>query len=438
MAISFFPIRFPAHILLLGSGELGKELTISLQRFGCRVTAVDNYANAPAMQVANNWRVLDMTDAAALTALIDELAPDLIVPEVEKLAADALIEATARGYSVTPSAHTVALTFDRQGIRTLASERAGVPTSPYAFASSYEELLAGAQKIGFPCYVKPTMSSSGHGQSRVESSEALKAAWEEASHGARSDTGRVIIEGEIAFDYEITLLTVRHLDTTDPQRPRVVTSFCEPIGHRQSHGDYVESWQPHPMPAATLARAQEIAAAVTQALADETVEHARTDDSTDASSLTLGLFGVELFIKGDEVYFSELSPRPHDTGMVTMISQQFSEFDLHARAILGLPLHTDMCVPAAASAPFKSPIEIEMEAEAGQTDTAQAQPYFSAVASVLATDPTVELRIFGKPEAHIGRRMAVALASADTVDTARNLAHSAISKLRIEKGISAL
>lgn len=419
MSISPYPSHLPASILLLGSGELGKELTISLQRLGCRVTAVDNYAGAPAMQVATDSRVLDMTDAHAITELIEQIQPDLIVPEVEKLAADALVDAAHRGYNVVPSAHTVALTFDRQGIRTLAAEQAGVPTSSYAFASSYEELKAGAQKVGFPCYIKPTMSSSGHGQSRVSSPEGLRAAWEEAAAGARADTGRVIIEGEVPFDYEITLLTVRHIDTSDSDSAcaRVRTSFCAPIGHRQEHGDYVESWQPQPMPEATLARACEVAKAVTDALAEQT---AQLQGTADAEYPMLGLFGVELFIKGEDVYFSELSPRPHDTGMVTMISQQLSEFDLHARAILGLPLHTDMRVSAAASAPFKAPIATLH----GRT------PQFTGAEQVLA-EPDIELRIFGKPEAHQGRRMAVALACADSPDAARERARAAIAQLKI-------
>lgn len=394
----------PTRVLLLGSGELGKELTISLKRLGCSVVACDSYANAPAMQVSDESRVLNMTDATALHAVIAEVKPDLVVPEVEKLAASVLVEvASAQKLHVVPSARIVELTFDRQGIRTLAAEKAKVPTSPYAFAASLEELRAGAQKVGYPCYVKPTMSSSGHGQSRVATPEDLEAAWNEAISGARADTGRVIVEGEVKFDYEITLLTVRHL--VDGQ---VQTSFCAPIGHRQESGDYVESWQPHPMPPEVLLQAQKVAQAVTDALAADTPAH---------EGDVLGIFGVELFIAGSDVYFSELSPRPHDTGLVTLATQQLSEFDLHARAILGLPLHTNL-IAAGASAPFKSPVESHA-------------PAFTGVAEALA-DPAVDIRIFGKPQAHAGRRMAVAVATAETVEAARALANSARDKLQLE------
>ena len=403
-----FPLTFPVNILLLGSGELGKELTISLQRLGCNVTACDTYAGAPAMQVATDSRVIDMTSASAVQEVVSEVRPDLIVPEVEKLAVDALGDAARAGYNVVPSAHTVALTFDRQGIRTLAAEVAKVPTSPYAFAASLEELRAGAQSIGFPCFVKPTMSSSGHGQSRVLDAHGIEAAWHEATTGARAETGRVIVEGEIDFDYEITLLTVRHLAANG----EVLTSYCPPIGHRQVGGDYVESWQPQPMSESTLQRAKEIAFAVTSALADAAAAQA---DTADANYPVLGIFGVELFIKGESVYFSELSPRPHDTGMVTMASQRLNEFDLHARAILGLPLDVAMVAPAAASAAFKSPV-------------ASRQPAFAGVEKVLES-PNVDLRIFGKPEAHIGRRMAVTLATGSDVATAREHATAACSQL---------
>lgn len=402
-----FPATFPLNVLLLGSGELGKELTISLQRLGCHVTACDSYPEAPAMQVANAARVLNMADSAALTELIEQLEPDLIVPEVEKLAADALVRAAQQGYNVVPSARTVELTFDRQGIRSLAADVAQVPTSPYAFAASFEQLQEAAAAVGYPCYVKPTMSSSGHGQSRVTAPDQLRAAWKEAASGARADTGRVIVEGEIAFDYEITLLTLRHLVGGE-----VHTSFCAPIGHRQQSGDYVESWQPQPMDPAVLTRAQEIAKAVTDALAQDTAAQTGT---ADADYPVLGIFGVELFVQGADVYFSELSPRPHDTGMVTMISQQFSEFDLHARAILGLPAELSMHVPAAASAPYKSQV-------AGENLR------FERVAEALA-EPGTELRIFGKPTAHIGRRLAVALAARDSVPEARAAAQAAVSEL---------
>lgn len=401
--MSFTLNNLPARVLLLGSGELGKELTISLKRLGCSVVACDSYPQAPAMQVSDEFRVLDMTDAAALHAVIAEVQPDLVVPEVEKLAASVLVEVAASAdLHVVPSARIVELTFDRQGIRTLAAEKAGVPTSPYAFASSLEELRAGAEQVGFPCYVKPTMSSSGHGQSRVVSVDELEAAWDEAISGARADTGRVIVEGEVKFDYEITLLTVRHL--VDGQ---VQTSFCAPIGHRQESGDYVESWQPHPMPAEVLAKAQQVAQAVTDALAADSPVH---------EGAVLGIFGVELFIAGSDVYFSELSPRPHDTGLVTLATQDLSEFDLHARAILGLPLHTDL-VRAGASAPFKSPVESHA-------------PVFAGVVQALA-NPAIDLRVFGKPEAHVDRRMAVAVASAETVEAARALATEARDQLVI-------
>ncbi|MCF2707151.1 formate-dependent phosphoribosylglycinamide formyltransferase [Arcanobacterium haemolyticum] len=398
-----FPLSLPQRILLLGSGELGKELTISLQRLGCSVVACDTYAGAPAMGVASEARVVDMTDEEAVSALIAEVRPDVVVPEVEKLAVGALVDAAANGTRVVPSARIVELTFDRQGIRTLAAEKAKVPTSPYAFASSLDEVRAAADKLGFPCYIKPTMSSSGHGQSRVTSADQLEAAWNEALSGARADTGRVIIEGEVPFDYEITLLTVRSLEGDE-----VVTSFCQPIGHRQEHGDYVESWQPQLMSDELVRKAQKVAQAVTDELAA---------DSVAEGNPVLGIFGVELFVRGDEVYFSELSPRPHDTGLVTLLSQRQSEFDLHARAILGLPVSTAMAVPAAASAPFKSPIESE-------------SPCYAGAGEVLA-DPAVTLRVFGKPVAHVGRRMAVAVAEASDVETARARARKAISELRM-------
>lgn len=421
-----FPSTFPKIILLLGSGELGKELTISLQRLGCHVIACDSYAGAPAMQVATESRVLDMTDSAGLERLIAETAPDLVVPEVEKLAVAALVAAADRGTRVIPSARVVELTFDRQGIRTLAAEHAKVPTSRYAFADSLESLRAAASEVGFPCFVKPTMSSSGHGQSRVADASELEAAWNEAQAGARAETGRVIVEEQIDFDFEITLLTVRHLDTTGT----VETSFCAPIGHRQVSGDYVESWQPQQMTPELLAKAQATSKAVLDALAQETMraaggcssgmESSAGSANADATNPMLGIFGVEMFIKGDEVYFSELSPRPHDTGMVTMITQPQSEFDLHARAILGLPLDTSMYphVPAGASTPLKSPVESE-------------DPRYSNVDAALSVGPDVQVRIFGKPVAHVGRRMAVALATGADTNSARARGKAAIEKLQI-------
>lgn len=419
--MSDFPLTFPVKILLLGAGELGKELTISLQRLGSQVVACDSYAGAPAMQVATEHRVLDMTDAAALAAVIAAERPDLIVPEVEKLASSALVAAAQEGTRVIPSSRVVELTFDRQGIRTLAATTANVPTSPFAFADSLAALQEGAEKVGFPCFVKPTMSSSGHGQSRVERAEDLPAAWEEACSGARADTGRVIVEGEIAFDYEITLLSVRHLDPDDPTQVR--TSFCAPIGHRQSSGDYVESWQPQAMKPEILKKAQVTAEKVLDALAEDTARAAAASGKSanaDAENPMLGIFGVEMFVKGEDVYFSELSPRPHDTGMVTMITQPQNEFDLHARAILGLPVDTAMFpdVSAGASVPLKSPVESD-------------QPRYTGVDAALQVSPDAQLRIFGKPVAHVGRRMAVALATGADTDQARAKAHDDIGKVTI-------
>lgn len=419
--MSDFPLTFPVKILLLGAGELGKELTISLQRLGCQVVVCDSYAGAPAMQVATEYRVLDMTDAEALAAVIAAERPDLIVPEVEKLASSALVAAAGEGTRVVPSSRVVELTFDRQGIRTLAATIANVPTSPFAFADSLAALQEGAAKVGFPCFVKPTMSSSGHGQSRVERAEDMPAAWKEACSGARADTGRVIVEGEIAFDYEITLLSVRHLDPDDPTQVR--TSFCAPIGHRQFSGDYVESWQPQAMKPEILKKAQVTAEKVLDALAADTARAAAASGKSanaDAENPMLGIFGVEMFVKGEDVYFSELSPRPHDTGMVTMITQPQNEFDLHARAILGLPVDTSMFpyVSAGASVPLKSPVESD-------------QPRYTGLGAALQVSPDAQLRIFGKPVAHEGRRMAVALATGVDTDQARAKAHEVIGKVTI-------
>ena len=419
--MSDFPLTFPVKILLLGAGELGKELTISLQRLGCQVVVCDSYAGAPAMQVATEYRVLDMTDAEALAAVIAAERSDLIVPEVEKLASSALVAAAGEGTRVVPSSRVVELTFDRQGIRTLAATTANVLTSPFAFADSLAALQEGAEMVGFPCFVKPTMSSSGHGQSRVERAEDLPAAWKEACSGARADTGRVILEGEIAFDYEITLLSVRHLDPDDPTQVR--TSFCAPIGHRQSSGDYVESWQPQAMKPEILKKAQVTAEKVLDALAADTARAAAASGKSanaDAENPMLGIFGVEMFVKGEDVYFSELSPRPHDTGMVTMITQPQNEFDLHARAILGLPVDTSMFpyVSAGASVPLKSPVESD-------------QPRYTGLGAALQVSPDAQLRIFGKPVAHEGRRMAVALATGVDTDQARAKAHEVIGKVTI-------
>ena len=299
------------RVLLCGSGELGKEVAIELQRFGVEVIAVDRYANAPAMQVAHRSHVISMLDGAALRRVIEQEQPHYIVPEIEAIATDTLVELENEGFTVIPTARAAQLTMDREGIRRLAAEKLGVPTSPYEFADELTEFKQAVARIGFPCVVKPLMSSSGKGQSLVRSANDVQAAWDYAQQGGRAGGGRVIVEGFVDFEYEITLLTVRHVDGT---------TFCEPIGHRQERGDYVESWQPQVMSPLALQRAQEVALKVTDALGGR------------------GIFGVELFVRGDEVWFSEVSPRPHDTGLVTLISQDLSEFALHARAILGLPI----------------------------------------------------------------------------------------------------
>lgn len=382
--------------LLLGSGELGKEVAISLQRYAVEVIAVDRYADAPAMQVAHRSHVIDMTDAAAVKALIAAERPDFIVPELEAIATDALAEIEAEGgVTVVPNARAIQLTMNREGIRQLAAEQLGLPTSKYAFAETFEQLQAAVDNgIGYPCFIKPTMSSSGKGQSMVKSADQLQAAWDYAKAGGRADTGKVIVEAKIDFDFEITLLTVRALDA----QGKVQTYFCESIGHRQEHGDYRESWQPQAMSAQAVASSQQIAGKVTEALGG------------------LGLFGVELFIKGDEVWFSEVSPRPHDTGMVTMVSQRQSEFDLHARAILGLPVSTALD-KTAASAVILGGID------------AKAVTYHG-LERALAVENT-EIRLFGKPEAFVARRMGVALATADSIKEARARAVEAASLITI-------
>lgn len=372
------------RVLLLGSGELGKEVAISLQRYGIEVIAVDRYANAPAMQVAHRSHVIDMTDALAVKQVIAAEQPHLIVPELEAIATDALAEIEAAGnITVVPNAKAIQLTMNREGIRQLAAETLGLPTSNYAFAESFEQLAAAVEGgIGYPCFIKPTMSSSGKGQSMVKSADQLPAAWDYAKSAGRTDTGKVIVEAKIDFDFEITLLTVRALNAEG----NVETHFCEPIGHRQEHGDYRESWQPQSMSAAALALSRQIAAKVTEALGG------------------LGLFGVELFVSGDQVWFSEVSPRPHDTGMVTMISQRQSEFDLHARAILGLPVNTALD-RVSASAVILGGIDGK-------------NVVYEGLESALA-DADCEVRLFGKPEAFVTRRMGVALASAASVEQAR-------------------
>lgn len=386
------------RVMLLGSGELGKEVTIALQRFGVEVIAVDRYPNAPAMHVAHRSHVIDMTDATALRALILQEKPHLIVPEIEAIATSELARIEAEGIAgVVPNARAINLTMNREGIRRLAAEELQLPTSPYRFAGSLDELQTAAQQIGFPCLVKPVMSSSGKGQSLLKSADEVQAAWEYAASAGRVDQGRVIVEGFIDFDYEITLLTVRAKNAEG----EIETGFCEPIGHLQQSGDYVESWQPQPMSPIALERASIIAKKVTDALGG------------------CGLFGVELFVKGDMVWFSEVSPRPHDTGLVTLMSQRFSEFELHARAILGLPVDATLREPAASAVIYGG-----ME-EAGVA--------YEGVAQALAV-PRADLRLFGKPESFARRRMGVALAAGSNTDDARARARHAAGLVRPVKG----
>ena len=388
------------RVMLLGAGELGKEVIIALQRLGVEVIAVDRYENAPGHQVAHRAHVISMTDGAALRKLVEQEKPHLIVPEIEAIATDMLVEIEAAGLAeVIPTARAAKLTMNREGIRRLAAETLGLPTSPYRFADSLDELQAaidgtGDQTgIGYPCIVKPVMSSSGKGQSLLRGPDDVRKAWDYAASGGRVNAGRVIVEGFIDFDYEITLLTVRARDAAG----EVCTYFCEPIGHIQVFGDYVESWQPQPMTPAALSRAQEIAAAVTGDLGGR------------------GLFGVELFVKGDMVWFSEVSPRPHDTGLVTLCSQRFSEFELHARAILGLPVDTTLREPGASAVIY-----------GGMAEKGIA---FSGIEEALAV-PRTDLRLFGKPEAFVKRRMGVAVANGDTTDQARERAKLAASRVR--------
>ena len=377
------------RVMLLGSGELGKEVVIALQRLGVEVVAVDRYEGAPGQQVAHTHHTLDMTDAAALTELVERVRPHLVVPEIEALATDALTALEAAGtVEVIPTARAARLTMDREGIRRLAAEELGLPTSPYRFADSRDELAEGAAAVGYPCVVKPVMSSSGKGQSVLRSTDDLDAAWDHAVAGGRVDRGRVIVEGFVDFDYEITLLTVRGVDGT---------VFCEPIGHLQREGDYVESWQPQPMSDAALAAAQDVARRVTDDLGGR------------------GVFGVELFVRGDEVWFSEVSPRPHDTGLVTLATQRLSEFELHARAVLGLPLDTALRSPGASAVVY------------GGVDATGIA--FEGVAEAMAV-PGVDLRLFGKPESFVRRRMGVAVAVAEDVGTARERATRAASLVR--------
>lgn len=366
------------RVLLCGSGELGKEVAIELQRFGVEVIAVDRYANAPAMQVAHRSHVISMLDGAALRRVIEQEQPHYIVPEIEAIATDTLVELENEGFTVIPTARAAQLTMDREGIRRLAAEKLGVPTSPYEFADELTEFKQAVARIGFPCVVKPLMSSSGKGQSLVRSANDVQAAWDYAQQGGRAGAGRVIVEGFVDFEYEVTLLTVRHVDGT---------TFCEPIGHRQERGDYVESWQPQVMSPLALQRAQEVALKVTDALGGR------------------GIFGVELFVRGDEVWFSEVSPRPHDTGLVTLISQDLSEFALHARAILGLPIPLIRQQGPSASAVLL----VQGESK---------QPAFNGVEQALS-QPDTMLRLFGKPEVEGERRMGVALARGESLQEAK-------------------
>lgn len=379
------------RVLLCGSGELGKEVLIELQRLGVEVIAVDRYADAPAMQVAHRSHVIDMLDGAALRAVIEREQPHFIVPEIEAIATATLVELEGEGYTVVPTARAAQLTMNREGIRRLAAEELGLPTSPYHFADTYEDYAAAAEALGYPCVVKPIMSSSGKGQSLLRSADELQAAWQYAQEGGRAGKGRVIVEGFVDFDYEITLLTVRHVGGT---------SFCAPVGHRQVKGDYHESWQPQAMSDKALAESERVARAVTEALGGR------------------GLFGVELFVKGDQVWFSEVSPRPHDTGLVTLISQDLSEFALHARAILGLPIPTIRQFGPSASA------VILVDGDSRQTA-------FANLGAALA-EPDTALRLFGKPEVKGQRRMGVALARDESIEAARAKAVRASQAVKVE------
>ncbi len=387
------------RVMLLGSGELGKEVVIALQRLGVETIAVDRYANAPGQQVAHHARTITMSDPEQLKALIEAEKPDLVVPEIEAIATSVLEELETSGkLRVIPTARAARLTMDREGIRRLAAETLGVPTSPYRFCDSLEELQAAIDDgIGYPCVVKPVMSSSGKGQSKIDGPQDVQQAWDYAMVGGRVSHGRVIVEGFIDFDYEITLLTVRALGADG----KVETHFCEPIGHAQVAGDYVESWQPQAMDPIALQNAQDVARAVTDDLGGQ------------------GVFGVELFVRGEQVWFSEVSPRPHDTGMVTMITQWQNEFELHARAILGLPVNTALKSPGASAVIY------------GGLDTEGVA--FHGVDEALRV-PQTELRLFGKPESFEKRRMGVALAYDDDVNIARDRAKEAAQRVQPRKG----
>ncbi|MBA1291243.1 formate-dependent phosphoribosylglycinamide formyltransferase [Pseudomonas japonica] len=379
------------RVLLCGSGELGKEVVIELQRLGVEVIAVDRYANAPAMQVAHRSHVINMLDGAALRAVIEAEKPHYIVPEIEAIATATLVELENEGFTVIPTARAAQLTMNREGIRRLAAEELGLPTSPYRFADTVEDYREAVQALGFPCVVKPVMSSSGKGQSLLKGEDDVQRAWEYAQEGGRAGKGRVIVEGFIDFDYEITLLTVRH---------GAGTTFCEPVGHRQEKGDYQESWQPQAMSEKALEASREVARAVTEALGGR------------------GMFGVELFIKGDQVWFSEVSPRPHDTGLVTLISQDLSQFALHARAILGLPVPVVRQFGPSASA------VVLVEGTSQQTA-------FANLGAALS-EPDTALRLFGKPEVNGQRRMGVALARDESIEAARAKATRAAQAVNVE------
>ncbi len=380
-------------VMLLGSGELGKEVIIALQRLGVETIAVDRYANAPGHQVAHRAHVINMADGEALRALIEKEKPHLILPEIEAIATEMLEQIESECLAkIIPTARAARLTMNREGIRRLAAETLGLPTSPYKFADSLNEMRAAIEHIGYPCIIKPVMSSSGKGQSKVDSAEEVEAAWNYAASGSRVNQGKVIVEGMIRFDYEITQLTVRAIGADG----KIETHFCEPIGHVQVHGDYVESWQPQAMSPLALQRTREIAKAVTDDLGG------------------LGIFGVELFVKGDEVWFSEVSPRPHDTGMVTMCAQVQNEFELHARAILGLPVDVSLREPGASAVIY------------GQHEAQGIA--FKGVAEALRV-PNSDVRLFGKPESFKKRRMGVALATGKDTDEARSRAKLAASKV---------
>ncbi|MCM1502342.1 MAG: formate-dependent phosphoribosylglycinamide formyltransferase [Bacteroidales bacterium] len=383
--------RFGRKAVLCGSGELGKEVAIELQRYGVEVVALDKYANAPAMHIANSFHVLPMLDGAALRSVIEQEKPDYVIPEIEAIATDTLVELEKEGYNVVPTANAARITMNREGIRRLAAETLGLPTSSYRFAETYDEFVKAVEEVGMPCVVKPVMSSSGHGQSVIRTADDVDRSWHISQEGGRAGSGKVIVEGFVDFDYEITLLTVRH---------SAGTTFLKPIGHHQVDGDYRESWQPQEMLHSAIRKAEEIAGAITGALGG------------------YGIFGVELFIKGDDVIFSEVSPRPHDTGMVTMISQDMSEFALHARAVLGLPVPSvEFYGPSASKA-------IVVEGNSTEYE-------FCDLEKVLE-EPGVQIRLFGKPEIQGHRRLGVLLAKADTVEEALAKVNRAYAKLTVK------